>query len=135
MSTHTFRITVRGFFDALTQAQRSELLAEADQHDILRTAHTPTGHLSYDLSAREAFAFRFLDTREEEDDGTAATRLDDRGYGFKNLRSQAVDLATAPSANDSAKLWCAAAPKTEPDLAPPWAPLLVRVLHALHYWV
>jgi hypothetical protein len=105
LSTHTFRITVRGFFDALTQAQRSELLAEADQHDILRTAHTPTGHLSYDLSAREAFAFRFLDTGEEEDDVTAATRraetaaanwLDDRGYGFKNLRSQAVDLATAP---------------------------------------
>ena len=30
MTTHTFRITVRGFFDALTQAQRSELLAEAD---------------------------------------------------------------------------------------------------------
>ena len=105
MSTHTFRITVRGFFDALTQAQRSELLAEADQHDILRTAHTPTGHLSYDLSAREEFAFRFLDTGEEEDDVTAATRraetvaatwLDDRGYEFKNLRSQAVDLATAP---------------------------------------
>jgi len=62
MTTHTFRITVRGFFDALTQAQRSELLAEADQHDVFQTAYTPAGHLSYDLSAREAFAFRFLDT-------------------------------------------------------------------------
>jgi len=62
MTTHTFRITVRGFFDALTQAQRSELLAEADQHDVVQTAYTPAGHLSYDLSAREAFAFRFLDT-------------------------------------------------------------------------
>jgi len=30
MSTHTFRITVRGFFDALTEAQRSALLEEAD---------------------------------------------------------------------------------------------------------
>jgi len=39
MTTHTFRITVRGFFDALTQAQRSELLAEADQHDVFQTAY------------------------------------------------------------------------------------------------
>lgn len=105
MTMNTFRITVRGFFDALTQAQRSELLAEADQHDLLQATYTPTGHLSYDLSAREAFAFRFLDTGEQEDDVTAATEraetaaatwLTDRGYRFKNLRSQAVDLATAP---------------------------------------
>ena len=105
MTTHTFRITVRGFFDALTQAQRSDLLAEADQHDVFQTAYTPAGHLSYDLSAREAFAFRFLDTGEagpdvaaaiERAEAAAATWLSDRGYGFKNLRSQAVDLATAP---------------------------------------
>ena len=105
MTTHTFRITVRGFFDALTQAQRSELLAEADQHDVFQTAYTPAGHLSYDLSAREAFTFRFLRTCEEGADVAtaieraetgAATWLGDRGYGFKNLRSQAVDLATAP---------------------------------------
>jgi hypothetical protein len=105
MTAHTFRITVRGFFNALTEAQRSELLAEADEHDILRTAHTLEGHLSYDLSARDAFAFRFLDTGQEEADIAAATEraeteastwLNERGYGFKNLRSQAVDLATAP---------------------------------------
>jgi hypothetical protein len=46
VTTHTFRITVRGFFDALTEAQRSDLLAEADQHDILRASYTPEGHLS-----------------------------------------------------------------------------------------
>lgn len=105
MTTHTFRITVRGFFDALTEAQRCQLLAEADQHDILRTTDTPDGHLSYDLSAREAFAFRFLDSGEEEADVIDATQraetatatwLTDRGYGFKKLRSQAVDLAVAP---------------------------------------
>ena len=91
MTTHAFRITVRGYFVALTQAQRDELLAEAD--------------LSYDLSAREAFAFRFLETGEEEADvidateraeGAAVAWLTHRGYGFKNLRSQAVDLALAP---------------------------------------
>jgi hypothetical protein len=105
LPTHTFRITVRGFFDALTEAQRRELIAAADQHDILRASYTPEGHLSYDLSAREAFTFRFLETGEEASDvidateraETAATTwLTDRGYGFKSLRSQAVDLALAP---------------------------------------
>jgi hypothetical protein len=57
------------------------------------------------MSAREAFAFRFLDSGEEGADVAAAIEraetaaaswLSDRGYGFKNLRSQAVDLATAP---------------------------------------
>jgi hypothetical protein len=104
VSTQTFRITVRGFFDALTDAQRSELLAEADEHDILRTAHTADGHLSYDLSAREAFAFRFLTSGEEvhasdateQAETAAATWLTERGYGFKNLRSHAVDLTSAP---------------------------------------
>jgi Family of unknown function (DUF6204) len=105
MSTHTFRITVRGFFEALTPAQRRELLAEADQHDILRATYTTEGHLSYDLSAREAFAFRFLATGEEELDIIDATKraetatatwLTGRGYGYKNLRSQAVDLTLAP---------------------------------------
>ncbi len=105
MTTHIFRITVRGFFDALTEAQRSELLAEADQHDILKASYTPEGHLSYDLSTREAFAFRFLDSGEAEAEVTDATQraqtaaetwLTDRGYGFKTLRSQAVDLTLAP---------------------------------------
>jgi uncharacterized protein DUF6204 len=105
VTTHTFRITVRGFFDALTEAQREGLLADADQHDILRAAYTPVGHLSDDVTAREAFAFRFLESGEEEADvihateraeAAAATWLTDRGYRFKNLRSQAVDLTLAP---------------------------------------
>jgi hypothetical protein len=74
VSTHTVRITVRGFFDALTDAQRSELLAEAGQHDILRTSHTAEGHLSYDLPARDAFTFRFLKSGEEEADVIDATK-------------------------------------------------------------
>lgn len=103
--THTFRITVRGFFDTLTEAQRYELLAEADQHDILQASYTPEGHLSYDLSARDAFTFRILESGEEAADMNNATRraeiatatwLTDRGYGFKRLRSQAVDLALTP---------------------------------------
>jgi hypothetical protein len=54
---------------------------------------------------REAFAFRFLDSGEEVADvidateraeTATATWLTDRGYGFKNLRSQAVDRARTP---------------------------------------
>lgn len=105
MSIHTFRITVRGVFDGLGTDQRAELLARAAEHDILRAAFTPEGHLSYDLAARPAFTFRFLDSGEEEEDileateraeDAAKTWLAERGYGYKNLRSNAEDLSQAP---------------------------------------
>ncbi|MER5450924.1 DUF6204 family protein [Streptomyces sp. NPDC002766] len=105
MSTRTFRITVRGVFDGLGADQRAELLARAAEHDVLRAAFTPEGHLSYDLAARSAFTFRFLDSGEEEEDILEASEraeeaakawLTERGYGYKNLRSQAEDLSQAP---------------------------------------
>ncbi|MBA2811192.1 hypothetical protein E0500_028265 [Streptomyces sp. KM273126] len=105
MSTRTFRITVRGVFDGLSADQRAELLARAAEHDVLRAAFTPEGHLSYDLAARSAFTFRFQDSGEEEEDileaseraeEAAKTWLTERGYGYKNLRSQAEDLSQAP---------------------------------------
>ncbi|MEU9077483.1 DUF6204 family protein [Kitasatospora sp. NPDC004745] len=105
MTTRTFRITVRGVFDGLSAEQRAELLARAPEHDVLRAAFTPEGHLSYDLAARTAFTFRFLDSGEAEEDVLAATEraelaaqewLTTRGYGYKNLRSLAEDLSQAP---------------------------------------
>ncbi|MER7844712.1 DUF6204 family protein [Kitasatospora sp. NPDC096077] len=105
MTIRTFRIMVRGVFDGLTEAQRAELLAAAPEHDVLHAAFTREGHLSYDLSARSAFTFRFLDEGEAEEDILEATEraeaaarswLADRGYGHKNLRSQAEDLSQAP---------------------------------------
>jgi hypothetical protein len=105
MSTRTFRITVRGVFDGLSTDQRAELLARAAEHDVLRAAFTPEGHLSYDLTARSAFTFRFLDSGEEEEDILEASEraeeaakawLTERGYGYKNLRSQAEDLSQTP---------------------------------------
>ncbi|MFG3550979.1 DUF6204 family protein [Streptomyces sp. NPDC047725] len=105
MSTHTFRITVRGVFDRLSTDQRAELLARAAEHDVLRAAFTSEGHLSYDLAARSAFTFRFLDSGEEEEEileateraeESAKTWLAERGYGYKNLRSNAEDLSQAP---------------------------------------
>ncbi|MCQ4042687.1 DUF6204 family protein [Streptantibioticus rubrisoli] len=105
MSTRTFRITIRGVFDGLSADQRAELLARAAEHDVLHTAFTPEGHLSYDLAARAAFTFRFLDSGEAEEDILAATEraedaakawLSERGYGYKNLRCSAEDLSQAP---------------------------------------
>lgn len=105
MSTRTFRITVRGAFDGLTDTQRAALLTDAAEHDVLRAAFTPEGSLTYDIAARPAFVFRFSDTGEEEADILEATEraeerakawLTDRGYGFKNLRSTAEDLSQAP---------------------------------------
>lgn len=105
MSTRTFRITVRGVFAGLSTDQRAELLARAAEHDVLRAAFTSEGHLSYDLAARSAFTFRFLDSGEEEEDILEATEraeeaaetwLAERGYGYKNLRSNAEDLSQVP---------------------------------------
>ncbi|KOV60381.1 DUF6204 family protein [Streptomyces sp. MMG1121] len=105
MSTRTFRITVRGAFDGLADAQRAALQADAAAHDVLRAAFTPEGSLTYDIAARPAFVFRFSDTGEEEEDILEATEraeeaakawLTERGYGFKNLRSSAEDLSQAP---------------------------------------
>jgi hypothetical protein len=105
MTTRAFRITIRGAFDELSADQRTELLADAAQHDVLHAAFTPEGHLSYDLAARPFFTFRFLAAGESEQDLLEATAraeaaaqawLADRGYRFKNLKSQAEDLSRAP---------------------------------------
>ena len=105
MSTRNFRITVRGAFDGLTAEQRAELLAAAEAHDIYHSEFTAEGHLTYDIAARPAFTFRFLESGEKAEDITAATEraeaaaaawLSQRGYAYKNLRSQATDMAEAP---------------------------------------
>ncbi|CAL9292692.1 DUF6204 family protein [Streptomyces sp. SudanB182_2057] len=105
MTTRTFRITVRGAFDGLTEAQRAALLADAAEHDVLRAAFTPEGTLTYDIAARPAFVFRFSATGEKEEDILKATEraeeaatawLTERGYGYKQLRSTAEDLFQAP---------------------------------------
>ena len=112
MSSRTIRVTVRGAFDALTEAQRAELLARAAEHDVLGAKFVPEGHLSYDLAMRPFFTFRFQETGQEEADITAAcTRaqaaakqwLDERGYGYKNLKVSAEDMANMPMAKKQKK--------------------------------
>jgi hypothetical protein len=92
-------------FDGLTAGQRAELLAVAEAHDIFHSQFTAEGHITYDIAARPAFTFRFLESGEKPEDIAAATEraeaaaaawLSQRGYGYKNLRSQATDMAEAP---------------------------------------
>jgi len=105
MTTRTFRITVRGVFTGLSAEQRAELLADAAQHDVLQAAYTAEGHLTYDIAAWPAFTFRFRDSGEDEQDILLAEEraqravrawLDERGYGYKDLKSHAEDLSQAP---------------------------------------
>ena len=107
MGTRAFRVIVRGVFTGLTPEQREALAADADEHDVLTSRFTPEGHLTYEIHARDAFTFRFLDEGDvDEDIVQAAARaevaaqawLDEHGYGFTRLRSQAQDMSKAPLA-------------------------------------
>src|SRR3954452_563503 len=55
MTSRTIRVTVRGYFDKLSEAQTAELVGEAAEHDFLHTAYPPEGYLAYDVPARPFF--------------------------------------------------------------------------------
>ncbi|WP_229074862.1 DUF6204 family protein [Actinoplanes sp. DH11] len=102
----TVRVTVRGSFDNLTAEQQAELLAAGPEHaDILAVRYTADGHLTYDLAARPFFTFRFAEEVAQEKDipqvtarseAKAAAWMTERGYGFKRLTSQTVDMSEVP---------------------------------------
>ena len=105
MTTRTIRVTVRGAFDALTDAQRAELLADAAAHDVAFAEFSADGSMTYDIAARPFFTFRHASTVTDERDIPRATAraeaaavdwLTTRGYPFKSLTSQTVDLSQTP---------------------------------------
>ncbi|HEX9999561.1 MAG TPA: DUF6204 family protein [Actinoplanes sp.] len=105
MTSRPIRITVRGSFDDLTEAQLAELAAAAAEHDFLRTAYTAEGYLAYDLPARPFFTFRFADEVDDEAQvARAAVRAEEkaaawmaqRGYAVKNVTTQTVDMSEVP---------------------------------------
>ena len=113
MDKRTIRVTVRGAFDGLTADQRAELLAHAAEHDVAFAAYTAEGSLTYDIAARPFFTFRVAATVEREQDipaavtraeAAAAAYLTGRGYGFKNLSSQAADMSQVPLGKRGRKL-------------------------------
>ena len=112
MSERTFRVTIRGSFDALTDDQRAALLAEAAEHDMLNAAFTPEGRLTYDLAMRPFFTFRYLEHGEREEDIVAAGEraqekaeewLAEHGYAYKGLKASAEDMALMPLAKRQRK--------------------------------
>ena len=106
MTTQIFRVTVRGRFAGLTDAQRADLLARAGEHEALVAARfTPDGSLVYDRSL-DFFSFR-IEIREQSEDGADRTaeafaraqallvaRLDGWGLGHRDLRVTGTDMAT-----------------------------------------
>jgi hypothetical protein len=115
MSTsRTIRVTVRGSFDNLSDAQKAQLIAAGDAHaDILAVDYTAAGHLTYDLAARPFFTFRFAEQVDDEREvakvtaraeAKAAAWMTARGYGFKRITSQTVDLSEVPLGKRGRKL-------------------------------
>ncbi|SNY45229.1 DUF6204 family protein [Paractinoplanes atraurantiacus] len=103
--SRTIRVTVRGSFDNLTDAQLAELVAAQGAHDFLHTQYTPEGHLTYDLPARPFFTFRFAEQAADDADvpkaaaraeAKAASWMAARGYAIKKVTSQTVDVAEIP---------------------------------------
>ncbi|MFJ5551351.1 DUF6204 family protein [Streptomyces sp. NPDC093225] len=100
MSERTYRVIVRGVFADLDDTQRTQLLATADEHDILSAAFTDDGTLVYDRELR-AFSFRCVvrqaaDLEDEAAGGAACDRaaaaLAERGIGHGALRTKVTSV-------------------------------------------
>ena len=104
MATHIHRVIVRGFFDGLDDEQRAWLRAEQPDHDILRSAFSREGSLTYEPNL-SAFSFRY-EVRTSDEDGDdhhdaaieigmaqAEAALAAMGVGAKHLRATAADMA------------------------------------------
>lgn len=101
----TVRVTVRGSFDGLSEAQLAELRAVAAEHDFMNTRYTAEGYLAYELPARPFFTFRFAEEVAGPDEVAAATAraqakaeawMAERGYPVKMVSTQTVDMAEVP---------------------------------------
>lgn len=55
---HTYRVIVRGTWDALTDEARQRLLGEASEHGMLSMRFTEDGSLSYEPSPLKHFSWR-----------------------------------------------------------------------------
>lgn len=97
-----FRVTVRGWFDHLTDDQRARLVAELEAHDVVAMgAFTETGTLTYERGLH-TFTLR-VQLRQEGDDARAVVleraldvargQLAGLGVEHRGLRATAVDMA------------------------------------------
>ncbi|MEV7288867.1 DUF6204 family protein [Streptomyces sp. NPDC093252] len=100
---HTYRVIVRGTWDALTEEARARLLAEAPEHGMTSMRFTEEGSLSYEPAPLKHFSMRYVVVSDAADgDEMAAALAEERaenalralGYGFTGLRSTVTDLDT-----------------------------------------
>jgi hypothetical protein len=99
-----FRVTVRGWFDGLTDEQRATLLAVAAEHDTVSVgAFTEAGTLTYERGLH-TFTFRVQLRAEGEDaeqvvleqaTGMALAHVSEVGVAYRDVRAKAVDMASA----------------------------------------
>ncbi|MBO1331114.1 DUF6204 family protein [Streptomyces sp. VRA16 Mangrove soil] len=101
--SHTYRVIVRGTFDALAEETRQRLLAEVAEHEGIAGMHFgPEGSLAYDRTLKH-FSMRYV-VASDPDDGDemagalaeerAEAYLKERGYGHTGLRSTVTDMDT-----------------------------------------
>ena len=102
MAVKVHRVVVRGQFDALTPEQRTDLLAEADEHDFHQVAYTEWGTFIYERNL-VAFNFRYEVRVDDEADppvdpiavgmAKATASMAEWGLGAKHLRASATDMS------------------------------------------
>ncbi len=103
--TTIYRAVVRGQFCDLDDAQRSELVAHAAEHDYFHSAFTAAGTFTYDeqlVSFNLRYELRFPadahDSSEAAAEQLALDRavafLDGEGFGHKRLRATVTDMAS-----------------------------------------
>ncbi|MEV0368778.1 DUF6204 family protein [Streptomyces sp. NPDC050636] len=99
---HTYRVIVRGKWDALTEESRGTLLAEVDDHGLSQMQFTPEGSLAYE-AALKSFTYRYVIVSDAADgeemaaalaEDKAETALTAAGHGYRELRSTATDMDT-----------------------------------------
>ncbi|MFE9168880.1 DUF6204 family protein [Streptomyces kebangsaanensis] len=100
---HTYRVIVRGTWDALTDEARQRLLAGAGGHGMSSMRFTEEGSLSYEPSPLKHFSMRYVVVCDAEDgeemaaaiaEDRAETTLRGLGYSFCGLRSTVTDMNT-----------------------------------------
>jgi Family of unknown function (DUF6204) len=104
MPTRIFRVVVRGHFHGLDAEQRANLVAEAPNYEIFKSAYTAGGTLTYEPNL-VAFSFRY-EVRDTDDSAAGAENrvietalakarvsLDAMGVDYRHLRATATDMA------------------------------------------
>ncbi|MFJ2781024.1 MULTISPECIES: DUF6204 family protein [unclassified Kitasatospora] len=100
MSRKTYQVITQGKFAPLDDEQRAALLAQADEHDLMKARFTEEGTVTYDR-ALLTFTFRVLVPATPEDkpeivlekaEKLTAEAVRRLGAGFRDLKSRSTDL-------------------------------------------